>query len=75
MQARFGMAFRDLPLPKIGARSTFMESFEAIKRDFRGDEDDGKVFELPLKMRKLDEGDPRVAASYDFEEDMVKITK
>ncbi|KAK5276958.1 hypothetical protein LTR40_010978 [Exophiala xenobiotica] len=74
LQERFGTAFSNLPLAKIGAGSVLMNAFEAIKRDFTGAYDEGHYFELPLKMRKLDEDDPAIATYYDFEEDMIKLT-
>ncbi|EXJ87073.1 hypothetical protein A1O3_04031 [Capronia epimyces CBS 606.96] len=74
LEERFGRAFSELPLSKTGAGSRFMAAFESVKRNFSNEVDAEKVFELPLKMRKLDEDDPVVAASYDFDEDMVKIT-
>lgn len=74
LQERFGIAFEELPLNKIGARSHFMNAFEAIKRDFRGNLDESKVYEVPLKMKKLDEEDPKMRDWYDFEEDVVKLT-
>jgi len=75
MQERFGIAFTSLPPTKIGAQSFFMETFEGIKRDFSGDHGDGRVYELPLKMKTLDSDDPDIAELYDFEEDVVKITE
>lgn len=74
MEAKFGIAFSKLPLKKIAAGSNFMKAFEAVKRDFQGDLKDGKIYELHLNMKKLDEGDPAIAEIYDFEEGMVKIT-
>jgi hypothetical protein len=75
MQERFGIAFTSLPSTKIGAQSLFMETFEGIKRDFNGNHGEERVYELPLKMKKVDRDDPELADIYDFEEDLVKITE
>ncbi|KEF59307.1 uncharacterized protein A1O9_04151 [Exophiala aquamarina CBS 119918] len=74
MQERFATAFTSLPSTKTGAQSIFMETFEGIKRDFNGNNGEERVYELPLKMKRLDEDDPEMAEIYDFEEDLVRIT-
>ncbi|KIV85372.1 hypothetical protein PV11_01072 [Exophiala sideris] len=74
MQNKFGIAFEELDIAKVGAGSAFMEAFEGKKRGFQGNDDRRKTYYLPLKMTKLDRDDPAVAASYDFTDDMVKLT-
>lgn len=63
-----------MPPEKVGAGSTFMKAFEDVKRDFKGALPNGKMYMLPLKMRKLDSSDPMMAERYDFDEDMVLLT-
>ena len=72
MVRRYGEAFTTLPLKRVGPGSPFMEQFEIVKRDFHG-RNANQVFELPLKMRLLNED--AGAEGYDFEEDQVLITR
>ena len=74
LKDRFGQAFLGLPLNKIGSNGLFMGVFEGIKRDFKGDKGGKRMYKLPLKMRKLDESDPKMTEWYDFDDDMVKLT-
>lgn len=73
MSARFGKAFTSLPSKKTGIGSLFMDDFERAKRLFKGTTVN-ETFDLPLKMRQLREDDPEVVG-YDFEEEMVRITR
>ena len=75
MLERFGDAFRSLPNRKVGSSSDFMKTFEQIKRNFDGEEDSNSEFELPLKMKMLDPDDKELQKHYNFEEDVVKISR
>ena len=75
LKNKFGPAFTELPLKKIASGSPLMNSFEGIKRDFKGKKKGDKVFPVPLKMRKLDPGDKVLAEFYDFEEETVRISR
>lgn len=72
MHQRFGDAFTSLPYHKTGPGSDFMKSLEEIKRNF-SHEDNDEIFELPLKMKLLDETEHGVF--YNFEEDTVKLSR
>lgn len=72
MHQRFGEAFTSLPYHKTGPGSEFMKSLEEIKRNFSHENGD-EIFELPLKMKLLDETEH--TAFYNFEEDTVKLSR
>ena len=71
MGERYGDAFQNLPMSKIGPGSKFMEQFETVKRDFTDDDMDAE-FELHLKLNELAESDE--VEGYDFDTDEIKIT-
>jgi hypothetical protein len=75
MESRFGIAFSTLDVKKTGAGSALMKRFEECKRNFKGTHKEERVYELPLKMRKLDEDDQSLAGLYDFEEDNILLKR
>ena len=52
-----------------------MKAFEDVERDFQGRHVRDKTYYVPLKMKKLDVNDVRLNEVYDFEEDIVKISR
>lgn len=75
LESRFGIAFTGLELKRVSAGSALMQRFEEYKRNFRGTHVETRTYEIPLKMRKLDEDDESLAKYYDFEEDNILITR
>ncbi|ETI26304.1 hypothetical protein G647_03081 [Cladophialophora carrionii CBS 160.54] len=74
MLKRFDAAFMNLPSEKKGAGSTFLKSFEVVKRNFKGKDKSRKVLRVPLKMNKVDMDSDVVRQYYDSDEDMVELT-
>ena len=73
MGERFGESFTSLPRIQTSAGSDFLKEFEDVKRNLNP-EKTTRTYRLPLKMKGLNQKDPKMAEYYDFEDCKVKLT-
>ena len=73
LNTKFGDAFTNVSPRKTTIGSAMFQTFEELKRDFRGCHAENKTYHVPLKM-KIDPGDDKLKHWYDDEDDMVVFT-
>ena len=73
LKNRFGTAFTNVSTRKTTIGSPMFQTFEELKRDFRGCHAENKTYHVPLKM-KIDPDDNKSKPWYDEEDDTVMFT-